>query len=167
MADSNVFINQMLAPAVLISGIGLILLGMNNRFLTITGRVRELNAELRHLANENLTENLFKIRLESLKLQISTMLMRSKLQKTAIFLLYVALTFTILTVFALAADLADVSLIADNLPIIFSIISLIFIFVSVILEGYEMTMALKTVRDDYKTSLELVENPEKDEQEKP
>jgi hypothetical protein len=157
MVDSNVFINQMLAPAVLISSIGLILLGMNNRFLTVTGRIRELSNELRQVAVSDMAESVKTSRMESVKSQITAMLDRSRLQKLAIFLLYMAMMFTILTVFALAADLADIELIILDYPVVFSITSLVFIFCSVMVEGYEMTMALKTVREDYKNSLQIVE----------
>jgi len=160
MQATNTFISYMLSPAVLISGIGLLLLGINTRFLTITARIRELNKELRDISKKETVSEVDKIRLNGINKQVSLMLKRCLAQKFSIFFLYIALTLTVLTVFALAADVLNFNFYIENISIMLFITSLSFICVSLVLIGFETALALKTVKDDFINSTEMLINPE-------
>lgn len=158
MVETNELISQMLAPSVAISAFSLLLLSMNNRFGTITGRVRTLNAEIRELyliQNRNKVED---NRLNVVKHQVIVMLKRCWIIKNAVFLLYVGLSLTILTILSLAADLLDLSLGIEQFSIVFFVIALLIMLISVILEGYEVTMALRNLREDYDSSCYQLED---------
>lgn len=161
MLDTQVFINQILSPAVLISGIGLILLGMNNRFIANTGRIRELNSEIRRISEIHVFDETHKKRLLAIKSQITTMLGRCNTQKQAIFMLYLAMVFVIFTVLSIAANLANVTIFQD-IPKVTSVVALFFILISVMLEGWETTMAMRTVREDFRASCEMLPKEEID-----
>lgn len=156
MPASNSFITYMLSPAVLISGIGLLLLGINTRFLTITARIRELNKEIREISHKQCISDADKIRLNGINTQVSLMLKRCLAQKYSIFFLYIALILTILTILALAMDILKFNLFTENASIILFISSLFFVSISLILIGYETALALKTVKDDFTNSTEML-----------
>ena len=152
MLDTNTIISEMLAPAVIISAIGLILLSMNNRFFAITGRIRDLNKEIREIYERKEITERNKRRLVVIKDQVEKMLKRCKIIKFAIFLLYASIGLVVLTVLALAADIFNVSLIIEDLSIILFIFALIMVLVAIIIEGFEATLAVNTVKEDFYNS---------------
>lgn len=152
MVETNELISQMLAPSVAISAFGLLLLSMNNRFFTITGRVRSLNAEIRQLYLNQNRNKLEDNRLQVVKKQVQYMLKRCLIIKNAVFLLYVGLGLTVLTILTLAADLLNLSIGVDQYSILFFVLALVFMLTAIILEGYEVMMALRNVREDYESS---------------
>ncbi|MEW5821185.1 MAG: DUF2721 domain-containing protein, partial [Cyanobacteriota bacterium] len=110
MINTSTLISQMLAPSVAISAFGLLLLSMNNRFFTITGRIRSLNAEIRDL---NRLENRTKFdnrRIQVVKDQVGLMLKRCNIIKNAVFFLYMGMGCTVLTVLMIASDILDLNL---------------------------------------------------------
>jgi hypothetical protein len=85
--ESVNFIQEMLAPGVMISACGLLLLGMNNKYSVVVSRTRTLNDEWRkHDQNvRNGTIADFDLqRMESIKLQISKLFHRIKLIRNAV-----------------------------------------------------------------------------------
>jgi ABC-type glycerol-3-phosphate transport system permease component len=80
-------IQLMLAPAVMISACGLLLLGINNKYSLVVNRIRLLNEEKRRLklrAGErdfNTEEN---IRLESIAHQLKSLVFRVKLVRNSV-----------------------------------------------------------------------------------
>ncbi|MGD9580421.1 MAG: DUF2721 domain-containing protein [Vampirovibrionia bacterium] len=149
MLETNELISQMLAPSVAISAFGLLLLSMSNRFLTITGRVRTLNAEIRELYLIKTRSNVEENRLKAVKDQVETMLRRCYIIKNSVFFLYVGLGLTVLTILTLAADLLNLSIFLDKFSILFFVLALLFMLTAIILEGFEILMALKNLNQDY------------------
>jgi len=93
-------IQLMLAPGLMISACGLLLLGMNNKYSLVVNRIRLLNDEKRKLVDRNedsdtaLSDN---IRLESISKQIEKLVYRVKLVKHAVQNYTIAVALFILT----------------------------------------------------------------------
>lgn len=89
---SNLFspehvIQLMLAPAIMISACGLLLLGINNKYSLVVNRIRLLNQESRSIkqklgGEEFSTDD--NVRLESIVIQIESLLYRLKLVRNAV-----------------------------------------------------------------------------------
>lgn len=80
-------IQLMVAPAVMISACGLLLLGMNNRYSLVVNRIRLLNEEKRRLMNkigEQQSSTDDNIRLESIATQLNALIFRVKLVRNAV-----------------------------------------------------------------------------------
>ncbi len=80
-------IQLMVAPAVMISACGLLLLGMNNRYSLVVNRIRLLNEEKRGLMNrigeqQPCTDD--NVRLESIAIQLDALVYRVKLVRNAV-----------------------------------------------------------------------------------
>lgn len=85
--DAVSIIQLMLAPAVMISACGLLLLGMNNRYSLVVNRIRLLNEEKRRLlikVGEKPPTTDENIRLESIAKQISSLVFRVKLVRNSV-----------------------------------------------------------------------------------
>jgi len=101
VANSIVEVIQlMLAPGLMISACGLLLLGMNNKYSLVVNRIRLLNDEKRKLVDRNedsdtaLSDN---VRLESISKQIEKLVYRVKLVKRAVQNYTIAVALFILT----------------------------------------------------------------------
>lgn len=93
-------IQLMLAPGLMISACGLLLLGMNNKYSLVVNRIRVLNEEKRRFANKA-AEKEFSyeetIRLESISRQLSELAYRVKLVRNAVFFYTTAVALFVLT----------------------------------------------------------------------
>lgn len=93
-------IQLMLAPGLMISACGLLLLGINNKYSLVVNRIRLLNEEKRRLINKigekdiSLEEN---VRLQSIAMQISGLAFRVKLVRNAVLAYTLAVAFFVLT----------------------------------------------------------------------
>jgi hypothetical protein len=78
-------IQGMLAPGLMISACGLLLLGMNNKYSLVVNRIRLLNEEKRKLFHQEHTDEAEKNRLNNIELQISHLIRRIFLVRNAVF----------------------------------------------------------------------------------
>ncbi len=78
-------IQGMLAPGLMISACGLLLLGMNNKYSLVVNRIRLLNEEKRNLLHREETDELDNNRLNNIELQISHLIGRISLVRNAVF----------------------------------------------------------------------------------
>lgn len=80
-------IQSMLAPGLMISACGLLLLGMNNKYSLVVNRIRLLNDEKRKVLNrygsrdDSISDN---VRLGSITKQLDKLVFRVKLVKNAV-----------------------------------------------------------------------------------
>jgi len=86
----------MLAPGIMISACGLLLLGMNNKYSLVVNRIRLLNEERRRLRTEEEQKDNKKKRHKSIELQISKLSYRILLIKNAVFSYSLAVAFFII-----------------------------------------------------------------------
>jgi hypothetical protein len=90
----------MLAPGIMISACGLLLLGMNNKYSLVVNRIRILNEEKRRFINKAAGKEFAyeeTIRLESISRQLSALTFRVKLVRNAVFFYTIAVALFVLT----------------------------------------------------------------------
>ena len=93
-------IQLMLAPGLMISACGLLLLGMNNKYSLVVNRIRLLNEERRRAVNKlgeknlNYQEN---IRFESISKQLERLTFRVKLVRNAVLFYTIAVALFVIT----------------------------------------------------------------------
>lgn len=102
MGNSSVsqIIQLMLAPGLMISACGLLLLGMNNKYSLIVNRIRLLNEERRkfiRLFEGKKFEYEENVRLESISIQVSALLVCVKLVRNAVLSYTIAVAFFVFT----------------------------------------------------------------------
>ncbi|GAB1351024.1 hypothetical protein MASR1M107_32390 [Ignavibacteriales bacterium] len=80
-------IQAMLAPGIMISACGLLILGMNNKYSLVVNRIRALNEEKRRYAKSADTkdfEYFDEMRLKSISVQLNFLIVRLALVKNAV-----------------------------------------------------------------------------------
>jgi hypothetical protein len=90
----------MLAPGLMISACGLLLLGMNNKYSLVVNRIRLLNEERRRVlgkAGEREFTYEENVRLESILLQIDKLTLRVKLVRNAVLSYTIAVALFVIT----------------------------------------------------------------------
>ncbi len=145
MLDVSTIIADSLSPAVAISGIGLLIFGLNNRIIHIGSRVRELNRELRQSPPPT--------RRDAVKKQVEMFMRRAHLVRNAIFLLFAALAMMVFTAVAIALvrlNIFDWQMV----PTLSFMGGLVLILVAAIIEAFETTVNLTTLKLDVNHSLE-------------
>ena len=78
-------IQGMLAPGLMISACGLLLLGMNNKYSLVVNRIRLLNEEKRKIFHQERIDEIDSNRLSNIELQISHLIGRISLVRNAVF----------------------------------------------------------------------------------
>jgi len=96
------FISGLLAPTIMISSCGLILLGLQNKYSNIIDRIRDLNEEKRRLEMMDSLDRFQERRMRSLAAQMDRLLVRARLDRNGILSLYLAILFFVLTSLAIA-----------------------------------------------------------------
>jgi hypothetical protein len=86
-------IKGMLAPGIMISACGLLLLGMGNKYALVVNRIRTLNTEFRQLKEDNI------IRRESILTQLPLLIRRMKIVQNAVFLYTISIALFIFSIF--------------------------------------------------------------------
>lgn len=76
-------IQAMLAPGLMISACGLLILGMNNKYSMVVGRIRLLNEERRRLEASQALDDMQRARLESIAFQLEELLHRLRMVRNA------------------------------------------------------------------------------------
>jgi hypothetical protein len=136
---SNALIVQSLSPAVAISGAGLLTLGLLNRLSHLGTRVRQLNKEYRD-SDETAQTRI------NINEQIQLVLDRARMVRNALVMLYVAIGSMVLTAFSLA--MGELGLLPKGAAIGFFLCGLGGIFIAVLQEVLEVTLALKALKKD-------------------
>ncbi len=90
-------IQAMLAPGLMISACGLLILGMNNKYSMVVTRIRLLSEEWRRIksAKDNPVDGPAMVRLDSVSAQLDKSLVRLKLVRNAVFCYSLSVAFFI------------------------------------------------------------------------
>lgn len=141
-------IKLMVAPAVMVNCCGLFLLGMNNKYSVVVGRIRSLDEEKRKLKLAERLDNLSEhdaIRLANIKLQTSKLTYRVKLVRNAVVSYTLAVAFFILNCITIGINtMYEVNSPIASISIILFFFGLIFVFIGVgyatkeVIKGYEI-----------------------------
>lgn len=143
-------IQTILAPAIMISSCGLIMLGLQNRYSNIVNRIRTLNDERRRLQSKIATnqdlEYSESIRYHSIRKQIQELSSRSLLIRNAIFLEILAVLFFVLSCLLIGAYFFFQNEITQILPLISFLLGMISVFIGLIFFGVEILRAYRVVQ---------------------
>lgn len=139
-------IQTMLAPGIMISACGLLLLGMNNKYSLVVNRIRLLNEERRKLHYEELKKSDKKKRHISIDTQIEKLSYRVSLVKNAVFSYSMAVAF-----FIIASILIGISQLSGSAGIGWAVISIfltgmIFVFAGIVFAALETWKGYKIVQ---------------------
>lgn len=157
MLDIDTFIRaiqMMLAPAVMISACGLMLLGINNKHSSIVNRIRLLNEERRRymlkIQNNANIEFVETLRLQSVNKQLDDLLMRLRLVRNGIVFHILGIFMFILTSLVIGAELILRINLFEPIKIIIFSAGLILVAVGVIFALVETIKGYKIVYLDVK-----------------
>jgi len=110
--------NNAFVPMVMITGVALLILGINERYSSVMNRIRDMHKEL--LVNEIKKDSVIK----SYKKQLDTLLLMAKILRNAILSMYFSVFFAIISsISILISFLLNIQL--DSLMLISMIISLV------------------------------------------
>lgn len=142
-------IQLMLAPGLMISACGLLLLGMNNKYSLVVNRIRLLNDERRKIihklddVNFNYHEN---VRLASISKQLDALIYRVMLVRNAVLSYTVAVALFVLTSLSIGAEeIFGIQRLNLVITILFSL-GMLSVLIGVVFAAYETYKGYEIVR---------------------
>ncbi len=142
-------IQLMLAPGLMISACGLLLLGMNNKYSLVVNRVRLLNEERRRSLNKmqdkdlNPQEN---IRFESISKQLEKLVFRVRLVRNAVLSYTIAVALFVITSLLIGIGyLFDITRLNSFITVLF-LLGMLSVFYGVIFAAYETYKGYEIVK---------------------
>ncbi len=133
-------IQLMVAPAVMISACGLLLLGINNKYSLVVNRIRLLNEEKRRLLSKiadgkHSTDD--NIRVESAAIQINALVYRSKLVRNSVLSYTTSVALFVLTSLLLGvSSFLSIGKLNYFITTTF-LLGMVFVLVGVVFAGFE------------------------------
>ncbi|MCC6397110.1 MAG: DUF2721 domain-containing protein [Bacteroidetes bacterium] len=142
-------IQSMLAPALGISAVGLLLLGLNNRYSIIINRLRLLNEErrkyIRFLQDHDHLEYADNIRFMSISNQSGELLMRSRLVRNAILSMQTAIALFVLTSVFIGANLFVAASAMKAAPLWIFVCAMVSVLAGILFAGREVHRSFRIV----------------------
>jgi hypothetical protein len=142
-------IQAILAPALGISAVGLLLLGLINRYSAIVNRIRLLNDEKRRFSqklvdqgNLSYTEN---SRFMSIAKQTEELLLRSRYARNAILAMQAAIGLFVLTSASIALNLFSNAELFKVMPLMIFIVGMLAVFIGMVFAAIEVHRSYKIV----------------------
>lgn len=140
-------IQAILAPALLISSCGLMLLALNNRYSNIIGRIRLLGSEKRKLIEALLKEEELdyhqNVRFRSIEKQLNELLKRCRLVRNAILCKIAGVAMAVLTsLFIALGYFLDMQLM-HNIALNIFVLGMLFVGIGVFSFGAEVIIGYK------------------------
>lgn len=147
-------IQLMLAPGIMISACGLLLLGMNNKYSLVVNRIRLLNEERRKAIHKTTEDKHFNYqetqRLESISMQIASLVFRVKLVRNAVLCYTTAVALFVLTSLSIGFGyLLDITKLNSLITILF-LLGMISVLCGVIFAAYETFKGYEIVNFEVK-----------------
>ena len=133
-------IQLMLAPGLMISACGLLLLAMNNKYSLVVNRIRLLNEERRRFLIKNSGRDFSyeeNIRLESISQQIAGLLIRVKLVRNAVLAYTIAIAFFVLTSLLIGLQFILSGLLLTTIIILLFLLGMISVVCGIFYAAYE------------------------------
>lgn len=137
-------IQAMLAPGLMISACGLLLLGMNNKYSIIVNRIRLLNEEKRKLRRSEKSAG-EKSRIESIILQNNKLYTRFKLVRNAVFSYSIAVVCFIIASILIGLKYLVQSVDAATMALIFFLMGITSVLLGIIFASIELWKGYKIV----------------------
>ena len=144
-------IQLILAPAVMISACGLLMLGINSKFSAVLGRIRLLNEEKRKLraasADRKLTFEETQ-RVESISRQLGRLLRRAQYVRNSLMSYILAVALFVVTSLLIGCDFFFVRIHLDVGIVILFLAGMISVFLGIIFSALDAKMAYDIVQFD-------------------
>lgn len=142
-------IQAILAPALGISAVGLLLLGLNNRYSLIISRIRQLNDEKRRFHQRMVEKNELSFpessRFMSIRQQSEELFMRSKLVRNAILSMQTAIGLFVLSSVTIGTSLFLATDVIQRAALIMFMFGMISVFVGIVFAASEVFRAYRVV----------------------
>jgi len=142
-------IQAMLAPGIMISACGLLLLGMNNKYSLVVSRIRALADEKRKLITPpkqgNLNQHEEK-RLNNINMEINLFANRVVLVKKAVTSYYIAVSFFIFASLLIGVNFLSDQEITNIIALIFFLVGMVSVVVGVYYAAQEIKKGLEIVK---------------------
>ncbi len=151
--DASKIIQLMLAPAVMISACGLLLLGANNKYSSVVNRIRLINDEKRRLVvkagDREFTpeENL---RLESIARQLKHLSVRARLVRNSVLSYTTAAAFFVLTSLLIGAAVFQGIVELHYLSTAMFLVGMLMVFAGVVFGFFESKKGFDIVQLELK-----------------
>jgi hypothetical protein len=139
-------IQGMLAPGVMISACGLLLLGMNNKYSLVVNRIRLLNEEKRKIFHQVGIDEMESSRLSNIELQISHLIGRISLVRNAVFSYSLAVALFIVSSVLIGITINKKTPGFDWLIVAFFYAGMFAVFVGIIFAAIEVWKGYRIVK---------------------
>jgi len=144
-------IQSMLAPGLMISACGLLLLSMNNKYSMVVNRIRLLEDEKRRLSGKTL-QDADKERFNNVNMQLKKFAFRVKLVRNAVLSYSTAVAFFIVASLTIGLQFMMSSRDISGVVILLFLAGMLSVFVGIISAAMEMRMGYQII------SIELDDN---------
>jgi Protein of unknown function (DUF2721) len=138
MDSASGLIQIMLAPGLMISACGLLLLGMNNKYSLVVNRIRLLNEERRRFRHEKQQEKNLERYHKSIDLQIEKLSQRISLIRNAVFSYSIAVAFFILSSLMIGINQYSHTGSINWLVILTFLVGMLFVFSGIVYAAFEV-----------------------------
>ena len=142
-------IQAILAPAVGISAVGLLLLGLSNRYSAIISRIRQLNDERRRFSRQiaeqkelGYTDN---ARFMNIRKQVEELLYRSRTVRNAILAMQTAIGLFVLTSVGIGMSLALGREFDAMIPLLLFLVGMLAVFIGITFAGLDVHRSFRVV----------------------
>jgi uncharacterized protein YqhQ len=139
-------IQGMLAPGLMISACGLLLLGMNNKYSLVVNRIRLLNEEKRKIFHQDSIDEDESSRLSNIELQISHLIGRISLVRNAVFSYSMAVALFIVSSVLIGITVNTTTRAFDGLIVAFFYAGMFAVFVGIIFAAIEVWKGYRIVK---------------------
>jgi len=139
-------IQGMLAPGLMISACGLLLLGMNNKYSLVVNRIRLLNEEKRKVFHQEEIDENDSNRLSNIELQISHLIERISLVRNAVFSYSLAVALFIVSSVLIGLTINSRTPAFDWLIVAFFYAGMLAVFVGVVFAAIEVWKGYRIVK---------------------
>lgn len=139
-------IQGMLAPGLMISACGLLLLGMNNKYSLVVNRIRLLNEEKRKIFHQEQKDEIDSSRLSNIELQISHLIGRISLVRNAVFSYSLAVALFIVSSVLIGVTISQRTPAFDWLIVAFFYAGMFAVFLGIIFAAIEVWKGYRIVK---------------------
>jgi hypothetical protein len=139
-------IQGMLAPGLMISACGLLLLGMNNKYSLVVNRIRLLNEEKRKIFHQEHIDEIDSSRLSNIELQISHLIERISLVRNAVFSYSLAVALFIVSSVLIGLTISKQTPAFDWLIVAFFYAGMFAVFMGIIFAAIEVWKGYRIVK---------------------
>lgn len=139
-------IQAMLAPGLMISACGLLILGMNNKYSLVVNRIRLLNEEKRRILQQKNKQDDDVRRENLIRIQIDRLNERVRLVRNSVFAYSVAVACFIIASLCIGINLYTKSSEVEFLSLAFFLTGMLTVFIGIIFAANETLKGYKIVR---------------------